>query len=439
MVPGPTAKDIHHALRIDESRCNGCVECTKACPAKAIRVRGGVARVLPERCIDCGECFRVCPRRAIIPVTTTYMDLTRFKYKVVLPSPALYSQFGPNTMPEDILQALLLLGFDYAYDKAYMCELVFSDVKKFIEENYSGDPFISPVCPAVTRLIQLMFPDLTDLILPFRAPREIAAKAIKSDVHKRLGIEESEIGVIHITPCLAKLAAMANPPTEERSFLDGAVGISEVYGSLLGALKDSKAEKRDQPLHRSSGTGINFGRSGGEVAALGIEASLAVSGVKETFNILKAVERGKLRDIKYLECQICPGGCIGGPLTVQNRYIASNTISSLVKLFGRKLKVEEMTDLEEYDRNYFRLASKIRPQAIPALDTDTSIAIGKMRLREQISRALPGKNCGACGAPDCKTLADDIVRGLASIEDCIFVKSGLAGGRIAELKGIRKR
>jgi len=434
MVPGPTAKDIHHALRIDESRCNGCVECIKACPAKAIRVRGGVARVLPERCIDCGECFRVCPRRAIIPVTTTYMDLTRFKYKVVLPSPALYSQFGPNTMPESVLGALLELGFDHAYDKAFTCELVFSDVKKFIEENYSGDPFISPVCPAVTRLIQLMFPDLTELILPFRAPREIAAKAIKFDVHKRLGIEENEIGVIHITPCLAKLAAMANPPTEERSFLDGALGISEVYGSLLGALKDSRTEKRDQPLHRSSGAGINFGRSGGEVAALGIEASLAVSGVKETFNILKAVERGKLKDIKYLECQICPGGCIGGPLTVQNRYIASNTISSLVKIFGRKLKVEEMTNLEEDEKSYFRLSSKIRPQAIPALDSDTSLAIGKMRLREQISRSLPGKNCAACGAPDCKTLADDIVRGHASIEDCIFLKSGPAGGRIAELK-----
>jgi len=35
---------------------------------------------------------------------------------------------------------------------------------------------------------------------------------------------------------------------------------------------------------------------------------------------------------------------------------------------------------------------------------------------------LPGKNCAACGAPDCATLAEDIVRGEASLADCVFVK-----------------
>jgi len=416
-------KPPDHALRIDEARCTGCVECTKACPAKAIRVRNNVARILPERCIDCGECYRVCPQRAIVPVTTTYTDLSAFKYKVALPSPALYSQFGPNVRPENVLQALLLLGFDLAYDKAYACEMVFREVKDYIEENYSGEPFISPVCPAVTRLVQLMFPALTELILPFRPPREAAAKAIKGDVSKRLNIPEEEIGVIHITPCLAKLAAMINPPTGERPYLDGAVGISEVYGQLLTALKQTSKEADSKPLHRSSGVGIGFGRAGGEVADLGFEESLAVSGVKDTISILRDVERRKQRHIKYLECQICPGGCIGGPLTVQNRYVASDTISKFVKLFGSKPKVDDMMKSGEDERTHFRLSKAIRPAAIPPLDTDTSFAIGKMRLREEIVRKLPGKNCAACGAPDCLTLADDIVRGLAKIEDCVFIRA----------------
>ncbi|MCD6328202.1 4Fe-4S dicluster domain-containing protein [bacterium] len=412
-----------HALRVDPARCTGCVECTRACPAKAIRVRDNVAQVLPERCIDCGECYRVCPQRAIVPVTTTHTDVSTFKYKVALPSPALYSQFGPSTLPEDVLQALLSLGFDLAYDKAYACELVFADVKSYIEENYAGEPFISPVCPAVTRLIQLMFPALTGQILPFRPPREVAAKAIKADVTGRLNIPEDEIGVIHITPCLAKLAAMINPPTAERSSLDGAVGISEVYGSMLVALKQAKSDRKARSMHHSSGAGIGFGRAGGEVADLGIEETLAVSGVMDTIKILKDLERGKLRHIKYLECQICPGGCIGGPLTVQNRFIASNTITEFVKLFGARPDIEDMMKAGGHEREHFRLSKAILPAAIPPLDADTSFAIGKMRLREDIFRKLPGKNCAACGAPDCMTLADDIVRGHAKIEDCVFIRA----------------
>ena len=35
---------------------------------------------------------------------------------------------------------------------------------------------------------------------------------------------------------------------------------------------------------------------------------------------------------------------------------------------------------------------------------------------------LPEKDCAACGAPDCETLADDIVLGERRVEDCVFVR-----------------
>lgn len=31
--------------------------------------------------------------------------------------------------------------------------------------------------------------------------------------------------------------------------------------------------------------------------------------------------------------------------------------------------------------------------------------------------------CGACGAPDCRTLAEDVVRGEASLNDCIWLQA----------------
>lgn len=39
---------------------------------------------------------------------------------------------------------------------------------------------------------------------------------------------------------------------------------------------------------------------------------------------------------------------------------------------------------------------------------------------ERLCRRLPGLDCGSCGAPTCKALAEDIVRGEASEKDCIY-------------------
>ena len=40
---------------------------------------------------------------------------------------------------------------------------------------------------------------------------------------------------------------------------------------------------------------------------------------------------------------------------------------------------------------------------------------------EQLTARFPGLDCGSCGAPTCQTLAEDIVRGDATPNDCIYV------------------
>lgn len=39
---------------------------------------------------------------------------------------------------------------------------------------------------------------------------------------------------------------------------------------------------------------------------------------------------------------------------------------------------------------------------------------------ELVLARLPGLDCGSCGSPSCKALAEDIVQGLASETDCVF-------------------
>jgi len=99
-----------HSIKVDETKCIGCVACMKVCPTKAIRVRNAKAQINFERCIDCGGCLRVCPHNAIIPLTTSPSDLNRFKYKIALPSPVIYTQFGEKVMPNEILTVLKEIG-----------------------------------------------------------------------------------------------------------------------------------------------------------------------------------------------------------------------------------------------------------------------------------------------------------------------------------------
>ena len=39
---------------------------------------------------------------------------------------------------------------------------------------------------------------------------------------------------------------------------------------------------------------------------------------------------------------------------------------------------------------------------------------------ERLCKKFPGLDCGSCGAPTCKALAEDIVRGQASEKDCVY-------------------
>ena len=82
---------FYHSVRLDEELCKGCINCLKRCPTQAIRVQDGKARINKKFCIDCGECIRVCPHHAKHAVYDRLEEMERFRYKVALPAPSLYS------------------------------------------------------------------------------------------------------------------------------------------------------------------------------------------------------------------------------------------------------------------------------------------------------------------------------------------------------------
>ena len=69
------------------------------------------------------------------------------------------------------------------------------------------------------------------------------------------------------------------------------------------------------------------------------------------------------------------------------------------------------------------------PQRLPVtarpgirLDADMALAIEKLGQLQTILESFPGKNCGACGAPSCTALAEDVVLGRAAVTDCPYVE-----------------
>jgi iron only hydrogenase large subunit-like protein len=410
-----------HSIKVDEAKCIGCVACMKVCPTKAIRVRNAKAQINFERCIDCGGCLRVCPHNAIIPLTTSPSDLNRFKYKIALPSPVIYTQFGEKVMPNEILTVLKEIGFDHVYDEALVCEMISVAIEEYLDENKSPRPIISSTCPVVVRLIQRLFPSLCKNILPLEPPREIAAKNLRTEVSKDKNLAPEDIGIIDITPCSAKMVSISRPETMERSNLDGAISIREIFNEVMLKLKRDAPMIMMQTQTRISGIGIGWAFEGGEIRGLKYANSVSVSGVLDTIRILEDVESGKLKNIEYLECLICPDGCIGGPLTVENRFIAKSNVLRLIRHFGGKKRVNTELVRRLYKDNFFSFKWAVEPKSLPPLDEDRNVAIKKLKLKKEIIGKLPGTDCGICGAPDCQTLAEDIVLGAAKLEDCIHI------------------
>ncbi|MFH1059425.1 MAG: [Fe-Fe] hydrogenase large subunit C-terminal domain-containing protein [Pseudomonadota bacterium] len=407
-----------HALWIDPDKCQGCVLCIRACSMKAIRVKAGVARILPERCVQCGDCFRVCPHNAVQSLTTPLSHIQGYKYAVAAASPTLFSQFGYQTTPNQILLGLKRLGFAEVVDMGWLCEMNSAAMEEYLHARPDLRPGISPSCPAVVRLIAHRFPSLIKNIIPILPPRVFAARAIKERMAQRQGWRPEDVGVFHIAPCAAKMAAPDDPVQLDKPYVDGVISFRDIYGPLLSAMQGME---ENLTLQKCSGAGIAWAMSGGQAANVDVEYTLAAAGFQEVVNILEMLEAGRLGELRFLEAHVCPDGCLGGPLVVENRYRAKSVTMRQMRRFGALSRVNRSRLRKNIEHGLFQWPSPITPRPLPALDPDPGRAISKMRSIQALEALLPGGECGACGAPDCHTFAADVILGDAQECDCPFM------------------
>ncbi len=404
-------KERFHSVILEEDKCIGCTNCIKRCPTEAIRVKNGKAKIIKERCIDCGECIRICPQHAKNAITDPIETINNFKYKIALPAPSLLGQFDEKIEPGKILTALKDIGFDDVFEVSRGADIVSHYTREMLKTS-KNLPMISSSCPAIVRMIQIRFPTLLNNIAKIDSPMEISAALARQKSVTKTKLDPKEIGIFFITPCAAKMTSVKNPLGRDTSNVDGVIAIQDVFPLI----KKNVKKVAEYPEFYDSGKAIGWARAGGETYSLGIESYLCVDGIENVIKILDEVENNQLKDIKFIECLACINGCVGGPLTVENSFVARNRIR---KLSEKYLKNKEM-QLNKTIEN-FLLTKKILPRDVQKLDNDIILAMEKLEKIEFIYKQLPELDCGACGSPSCRALAEDIVLGYSNLDDCIVL------------------
>jgi len=411
--------DKYHAIKVNREKCIGCTHCMKACPTEAIRVKGGVAVINADRCVDCGNCLRACPVDAFYVDHDSLEQLSNYKYRVALFPAVMVGQFAETISEGMIYEALLKLGFTHIFEVEQPVEVLIHEIRQNVDLA-KQKPLISSFCPAIVRLIQSKYPSLVEYIVPVKAPHDLAA-CYAIEMLKRQGISRDETGIFYVSPCSAKMAAVKRPMGEDKSVVDGLINMSRLYNRIMAVI-DKKEQANTSDLRKKlTLDGILWSLPRGEARHFKGE-SMAVDGIHNVVKILERMENGEVPQLDFLELKSCHQGCAGGILLTGNRFLTVERLQKRSKRYPVAIRSVEK------ENNYFYLRQKVKadpiaPGYVFSLDADREKALEKLRKADRILCQLPAIDCGACGAPNCHALAEDMVQGSAKMTDCIFLQN----------------
>jgi hypothetical protein len=251
----------------------------------------------------------------------------------------------------------------------------------------------------VVNLIELKYPSLLPQLAPFDSPWE-ALQASQADRR-----------VAYVVSCPGQRSALvAHEPADSAGSCvePGAVYLSPdlVRDAVMALLA---AEGREPATAGPAGSANASAEGGAGHSAADLGHVLTVTGMEHVMAVLEQIENGLLTDAEVVELYACAGGCFGSPLLPLDFHVTAR----------RWAQQEPSTACDETPA----ALSRRRPYAARPgirLDPDMARAIDKLGRMQALTRSLPGKDCGACGAPTCAALAEDVVMGRATAELCPY-------------------
>ncbi|HQG47328.1 MAG TPA: [Fe-Fe] hydrogenase large subunit C-terminal domain-containing protein, partial [bacterium] len=405
-----------------EERCKRCYSCIRECPAKAIMVVKGQAKVIEERCLGCGHCVRVCSQgakavRSGVERVLAFLGDGDAVAAMVAPSfPA-----GLPGLPGEVLTgALRQSGFERVVEVAFGADLINREYYRLVNSKKTAEgkeialPLITSSCPAIYELIQRYVPELVLNLAPVVSPMIAMGRVVKRCYGQG-------IRTVFIGPCTAKKVEMCDPEVadavdEVLTFAE----LKELWRRLGVEPAQAEAAPFDPPY---AYLGRLYPVSGGLLRSAGLPFDLmnnevvVTEGKQRVLNLLDSLKnqevKASLVDILFCE------GCISGPFT-----------DTSINFFTRKQKIVSYTDSLRMETNYAEWKKAIlqfqdvvirrtfKPGDIKVAEPSED----EIRLiLKEIKKATSSDelNCGACGYPSCRDYARAVYQGLAEEEMCL--------------------
>jgi len=407
------SNDSNHAIQIDKEKCIGCSHCMRGCPTEAIRVWNGKAIIDDEKCVDCGDCFRVCPVKAIYVSLDSIPDFSNINRNVALIPSVFYGQFPARYSKKDIDSAIIELGFYRVVEVEESVDLLKKKIIDYVS-RHPAENVISSYCPAVVRLIQTRFPELIAHLIPMKTPLEITALKLRRELRY---VENLQL--YYITPCASKTSSISHSNITSEVLINAVIGIDAFYNLVLHLLNVHHGIASALDVEKGiSKTAVLWGLSGGEIASLQGRC-LSIDGMNHIMEFLEKLDIDENHQFDFLEMKACDQGCAGGILNSENRFFC---VGSMKNRAHASLTKDDNNTTNHILNAEDTQINEIQNCSVLALDKDQVKALKIMNKTRRLMCYLPGFDCGACGAPTCKSLAEDVAKGNAILSHCVFMQ-----------------
>lgn len=328
---------------IDGEKCKNCgmcmqvcpysaivklkVPCEDACPVNAItKNEQGHAEIDFDKCISCGACERACPFAAVhekSQVIDILKQIKAGKKVVAMLAPAVVGQLP--TSVNKIAQALKQCGFSDVMEVAVGADITArTEAEDYTERMERGDEFMTTsCCAAYNELVEKHIPELKPFRSETRTPMHYTAELVKK--------HDPDAVAVFVSPCVAK-----RKETQHDEYTDYVMSIEEM-GALFVALNIEVANCKDfEFAHEASKEARFFSVTGGVAESVKVALKdfpefypTCINGLntKSVRDLKSWAKKGACPEGNIVEVMACEGGCVGGPVCLNNKRITTKKVT----------------------------------------------------------------------------------------------------------------